>query len=260
MTPPPRSRNLPGVPSEVDEEAVLVQMVRRAASSGFAAWWQMAEDAGFCANPIHLASTDGLGRGHHIFTRCNNRRAIVCPSCSDLYARDTWQLIHAGLSGGHHDVPTTIALHLQVFVTLTAPSFGPVHTIRATGLCHPPGANRSDCHHGQPLWCERSHEAADAALGQPLCGDCYDYVAHVLFTWHAPELWRRFTIRLRRRLKRALRARAESPDQARASFMKVVELQRRGLPHFQPSSAWTLQLNQVSRSVHRRPASARTSS
>ena len=22
---------------------------------------------------------------------------------------------------------------------------------------------------------------------------CYDYVSHILFAWHAPELWRRFT-------------------------------------------------------------------
>ncbi len=48
------------------------------------------------------------------------------------------------------------------------------------------------------MWCDRSHRHSDAELGQPLCGDCYDYVAHVLFTWHAPELWRRFTIRVRR--------------------------------------------------------------
>jgi replication initiator protein RepSA len=53
-----------------------------------------------------------------------------------------------------------------------------------------------------------------------------------LFTWHAPELWRRFTIRARRLLHRELRDRGEPPDQTRISFMKVVELQRRALPHF----------------------------
>ena len=82
------------------------------------------------------------------------------------------------------------------------------------------------------MWCDRSHRNSDAELGQPLCGDCYDYVAHVLFTWHAPELWRRFTIRVRRLLDRELRDRGEQPEHTRVSFMKVVELQRRALPHF----------------------------
>jgi hypothetical protein len=82
------------------------------------------------------------------------------------------------------------------------------------------------------MWCDRSHSHTDAQLGQPLCGDCYDFIGHVLFSWHAPELWRRFTIRVRRRLQRELRDRSEQPEQTGISFMKVVELQRRALPHF----------------------------
>jgi len=222
----------PGAPAEVDSAHVVRQMLRRAASPSFNTWWAKVEDAGFCANPIHLAGIDELGREHHVFTRCNNRRAIVCPSCSDLYARDTWQLIHAGLRGGHHSIPTTVAQHPQVFITLTAPSFGAVHTIRASGGCHPRNPQPAQCRHHRRLWCEAAHHNDDPALGQPLCGACYDYVGHVLFSWHAPELWRRFTIRLRRLLRQQLRARAENPDDTRISFMKVVELQRRGLPHF----------------------------
>ncbi len=223
---------LPGVPSEANAADVVTQMIRRAASSNFETWWRKVEEVGFCANPIHLVGDDALGRQHQVLTRCNNRRAIVCPSCSDLYARDTWQLIHAGLHGGHHDIPATVAEHPQVFVTLTAPSFGTVHTIRTTGSCHPPGIHRGQCPHGKPLWCDRAHDQDDAALGQPLCRDCYDYIGHVLFSWHAPELWRRFTIQLRRVVSRQLRDRAENPNDTRVSFMKVVELQRRGLPHF----------------------------
>jgi hypothetical protein len=223
---------LPGVPPEVNVADVVTQMIRRAASSSFEDWWRKVEEAGFCANPIHLTGGDGLGREHQVFTRCNNRRAIVCPSCSDLYARDTWQLIHAGLHGGHHDIPTTVAEHPQAFVTLTAPGFGAVHTIRTTGSCHPPGTHRGQCPHGRPLWCDRTHDYHDPALGQPLCRNCYDYIGHVLFSWHAPELWRRFTIQVRRLLSRQLRDRVENPQNTRMSFMKVVELQRRGLPHF----------------------------
>jgi hypothetical protein len=224
---------LPGVPPEVDVADVVTQMIRRASSSSFETWWRNVEGAGFCANPIHLTGDDGLGREHQVFTRCNNRRAIVCPSCSDLYARDTWQLIHAGIRGGNHHIPITVTEHPQVFVTLTAPSFGAVHTVRANGSCHSTGSRQGRrCPHAKPLWCDRVHDHDDLALGQPLCGECYDYVGHVLFSWHGPELWRRFTIQLRRCLSRELRRRAENPNNTRLSFMKVVELQRRGLPHF----------------------------
>ena len=34
------------------------------------------------------------------FTRCGNRRADKCESCSRLYAADTFQLIRAGVAGG----------------------------------------------------------------------------------------------------------------------------------------------------------------
>jgi hypothetical protein len=223
---------LPGVPAEVNANDVVTQMIRRAGSASFETWWRRVEEVGFCANPIHLIGGEELGRDHHVFARCNNRRAIVCPSCSDLYARDTWQLIHAGLRGGHHEIPTTVAEHPQVFVTLTAPSFGAVHTTRTTGSCHARGTHRGQCSHGSPRWCEAAHDHNDPALGQPLCDCCYDYAGHVLFSWHAPELWRRFTIQLRRFLIGQQRDRAENPKNTRVSFMKVVELQRRALPHF----------------------------
>ena len=41
-------------------------------------------------------------------------------------------------------------------------------------------------------------------LGQPLCRDCYDYESHLVWQWWAPELWRRFTIDLRRALAKTL--------------------------------------------------------
>jgi hypothetical protein len=230
---------LPGVPGGIDPTDVVAQMVRRAASPGFESWWKKAENAGFCANPIHLSSTDTFGRQHQVWTRCNNRRTVACPSCSDLYGRDTWQLVHAGLHGGHHQMPTTIAEHPQVFVTLTAPSFGAVHTTRddshraPAGRCHDPGlSGYRRCPHGKPLWCSIIHSNDDAQLGQPLCEDCYDYTGHVLFAWHAPELWRRFTISLRRLLDSRLRAIGEPTKSVRLNYVKVTEMQRRAIPHF----------------------------
>ena len=42
------------------------------------------------------------------------------------------------------------------------------------------------------------HGGDDPQVGQPLCPDCYDYASQVVWQWWAPELWRRFTITLRR--------------------------------------------------------------
>lgn len=230
---------LPGVPATIDASSVIDQMVRRASSMGFESWWRRAESVGFCAQPIQLVGTDDYGRDRVVWTRCNNRRTRVCPSCSDLYARDTWQLVHAGAAGGHHGIPTTVANRPQVFVTLTAPSYGPVHTTTA-GRSGKPDMYRDHrrrlgdqvrCEHGKPLWCTATHEIGDGQTGQPLCAECYDYVGHVLFTWHLPELWRRFTIALRRVLRARLRAVGLDADAVRVSFVKVVELQARLIPH-----------------------------
>ncbi|BBZ43916.1 replication initiator [Mycobacterium parmense] len=229
---------LPGIAATIDTNAVVDQMVRRASSMGFESWWRRAESVGFCAHPIQLTGTDEFGRDRVVWTRCNNRRAQICPSCSDLYARDTWQLVHAGTAGGHHDIPEAVADRPQVFVTLTAPSYGPVHTtsrasdkrLRVRRDHHGTGGYRR-CPHGKPLWCSTTHGEGDIHVGQPICVDCYDYTGHVLFTWHMPELWRRFTITLRRTLRRELRASGADPDAVRVSFIKVVELQARLVPH-----------------------------
>ena len=66
-------------------------------------------------------------------------------------------------------------------------------------------------------------------LGEPLCSDCYDYTGAVLFNAFAPELWRRFTIALRRTLARQAGLTNKAlAAQVRVSFAKVAEYQRRG--------------------------------
>lgn len=223
---------LPGIPTTCDPQPVIAQMVRRASSMGFESWWRRAQSVGFCAAPIQLVGTDHYGREKIVWARCNNRRVSVCPSCSGLYARDTWQLVHAGCAGGHHNMPTDVAGRPQVFATLTAPSFGPVHN--ATGsMCrdHRRIGQFRRCPHGKPLWCTKKHNHDDKAAGQPLCADCYNYGAHVLFTWHLPELWRRFTITLRRNITKKLKAAGIEPKSVRMSFVKVVEMQARAIPH-----------------------------
>jgi hypothetical protein len=132
----------------------------------------------------------------------------------------------------------SIRSHPLVFATLTAPGFGPVHTTRAdrtgSARCRPVrGGTPRLCTHGRPRWCTAIHAEDDPRLGQPLYPDCYDYCGHVAFNWHAPELWRRSTITLRRTLARqtGLTA-AEFARRCRVSFVKVAEFQRRGVVHF----------------------------
>ena len=137
---------------------------------------------------------------------CGNRRETVCPACSATYKRDARQLVRAGLAGGK-GIPETITAHPCVFATLTAPSFGPVHSRRMRGKTVLPCRPRRDakarrCPHGRDISCPTRHLEADPRLGQPMCGDCYDYQAAVLFNACAADLWRRFTTYLPRQLAR----------------------------------------------------------
>jgi Replication initiator protein, pSAM2 len=164
------------------------------------------------------------------YVRCGDRRAALCKSCSREYKGDAWHLLSAGLVGGK-GAPESVSDHPSTFVTLTAPSFGSVHGRRQNGPCR----GRRDhpvCPHGRPLWCTAHHGEDDRRLGEPLCLDCYDYVGHVLWQWHAPELWRRFSIGLGRTLARTVGvSRKRFRDLARVSYTKVAEFQTRGLIH-----------------------------
>ncbi|WP_329054972.1 replication initiation protein [Amycolatopsis sp. NBC_01488] len=185
-----------------------------------------------CARPIRLSgahqlqdATTGAVLHHHggdIFAPCGNRRSGVCPACSDRYAADAFHLIRAGLIGGHKGIPASVGDRPRAFVTLTAPSFGPVHTAHITQN----GKRR-------PCGCGEYHHEDDTRIGAPLDPETYDYVGSVLWQAHAGVLWQRFTMRLRRELARraGLKAR-EFAEQARLSYGKVAEYQRRGLVHF----------------------------
>src|SRR5262244_763999 len=166
---------------------------------------------------------------------CKTHRASQCPPCAEVYRADTYQLIRAGLSGGK-GVPETVAGHPCVFTTLTAPSFGPVHVHREKDgrplRCRPRRRGQV-CPHGNRLSCPDRHARDDACLGEPLCPDCYDYTDAVLFNAFAPELWRRFTITLRRALARQAGPTNKAlAAQVRVSYAKVAEYQRRGVVHF----------------------------
>jgi hypothetical protein len=161
---------------------------------------------------------------------CGNRRAAACEPCSRRYQGDAWQLVTTGLAGGK-GIPASVAEHPCTFATLTAPSFGPVHGLRDKGPCR---ARRDKplCPHGRPLWCNARHHEDDHRLGTPLCADCYDYTGHVVWQWHATELWRRFNITLQRTLARDCDLSVTEFRQAcKISYSKVVEFQARGIIH-----------------------------
>jgi len=235
------------LPSQTVEE-----IVDRAGRPDFDRWAVQVARCGHCSRPVRLRgrvehrSADGRQVVYStasepdrmLLIRCGNRRAAVCPSCSYEYAGDMWQLLYAGAAGGRKGVPESIRSHPLVFATLTAPGFGPVHTTRTdhthqSARCRPSHGKPRLCPHGRPTWCTAIHAENDPRLGQPLCADCYDYPAHIAFIWHAPELWRRFTIALRRSLARIISlTAAEFAQRCRVSFVKVAEFQRRGVVHF----------------------------
>ena len=173
--------------------------------------------------------------GGFIEVPCGNRRAAVCPLCAWLYKGDTWQVLIAGLRGGH-GIPADVSSHPAVFVTLTAPSFGPVHRgARKPGQQPPrcrPRRDRPVCEHGQPMSCGRRHRDGDPLTGQPLCGECFDYHSAVLFNASVPALWAAFARALPSALARELGiTRKVLRQHLRLSFGKVIEYQRRGLIH-----------------------------
>ncbi|WP_406316658.1 replication initiation protein [Streptosporangium sp. NBC_01639] len=229
----------------------LVDLARLINDPGYDRWRSMVAATGGCAHPIHLAGESLIVNATsgevlhsyrttdepsgHLLVACGNRRASVCPSCSEVYRADTFQLIRAGLSGGK-GVPQEVSGHPRAFVTLTAPSFGPVHTRREKNgtvrACRPRKHDKV-CEHGHPVGCHARHESGDERLGQPICGDCYDYMGAVLWQAHAGALWHRFTLEVRRTLaSEAGLSRREFAKRVRVSFAKVAEYQRRGLVHF----------------------------
>ncbi|WP_306512591.1 replication initiator [Janibacter hoylei] len=202
---------------------------------------------GNCAHPIRLrGSSHTVDRttgevlsafdsrhlpGQELHVPCGNRRASKCPACSRVYARDTFELIRAGVAGGKQ-VPESVADNPMVFLTLTAPSFGHVHSTRGGKRCRPRDkAHR--CEHGRPVGCMAKHTEDDPAVGAPICPDCYDLDTAIVWQWFAPELWRRFTMAMRRAVAAHLGLpESRLKDAARVQYAKVAEPQRRGAIHF----------------------------
>jgi hypothetical protein len=210
----------------------------------FEAWEREAKATGWCAQPVRLvgsATRYDVTTGEAVATfasadlpdqvllkACGNRQSSRCPSCSATYRADAYQLVAAGLQGGK-GVPESVTTHPMVFVTLTAPSFGPVHTARDGTACH---LGAGACTHGRPRTCPVVHDPGDNLVGQALCPECFDYAGAVVWNALMGELWRRTTIALGRQLASLAGVpRSHLRDHVRVSYTKVVEHQRRGLVH-----------------------------
>ncbi len=210
------------------DPATVRGLVARASDPKRERWLQQVRRTGACRHPVRLRGV--VLRGDEpvystadepdgaLMVRCGNRREACCPSCAHEYRGDMWQLVYAGMAGGRKGVPEQVAEHPQVFASLTAPSFGAVHS-------------RPD--DGRPCRCAKRHGAEDPQLGEAIDPATYDYEDAVLWNWHAPALWNRFMIEL----ARVLAARAGMSERAwrqrvRVAFAKVAEFQARGLVHF----------------------------
>ena len=104
--------------------------------------------------------------------RCGSRLREVCPGCANLAYGD----YHAILRSGVFDASATDRF---IFLTVTAPSFGPVHRVAKDA------AGARSCRCGQ------IHDPRDDAdlRGIPLDVATYDYAAQVDFNATAGQLW-----------------------------------------------------------------------
>ena len=190
---------------------------------------------GGCWRPVRLSGTSRDG-GYTtasqpddvLLVACGTRHATRCAPCASVYRGDARQVVLAGLIGGK-GVPESVRDHPAVLVTLTAPSYGPVHSVRS-GPCHlgPPGR----CAHGRSMHCLEHHDPSEDIFGAPLCPDCFDAEGTVLFNANVSELWRRTMIYSFRHLAYLLGVSEKAlKTEVRLAFAKVVEFQRRGAVH-----------------------------
>ena len=191
-----------------------------------------------CSHPIRLRgeivnTATGEVSERDLRVACKDRREVVCPACSYLYRADTWILVSTGLVGGK-GTPVVVGTHPRLFITLTAPSFGAVHTIRDSGSCVARTRSATtSCVHRRPTSCAQRHSEDDVDLGRPLCEKCFNYRGAILWNAHASRLWNN-TIQLMRRLL-AAEGGVGQPNLgaiAQLHYLKVAEVQRRGLAHF----------------------------
>jgi hypothetical protein len=151
-----------------------------------------------CAHPLRVPGP----RGQLILVRCGSRDANYCAHCSKIVVGDWAAIIRSGV----FDPPGDKAFGWY-FLTLTAPSFGPVHRVPRRG-------NTRRCS------CGKLHSPVDSDLrGAAIDPETYDYDGQVRWNRDCGVLWDRS----RRRLQRVLGL--------GVSYAVVREWQARGAIH-----------------------------
>lgn len=231
-----------------DLPPLVASALARAARPDYEAWEQAIHAAGLCAQPVRLtgrvyavdpgsgevsvAYSSGSQPDRVLLKACGTRRATRCPACAAVYRADAKALLRAGLAAttALGDGTDDLRAAPMVFVTLTAPSFGPVHTSRHGKPCQSrsPGV----CPHGRPRGCTEVHDPGEERIGAAACPDCYDFAGAVVFNVGATELWRRTVIAVPRTLAGRLGIGVRTFHRRwRLEYAKVVEFQARGLVH-----------------------------
>ncbi|HEU4798946.1 MAG TPA: replication initiator [bacterium] len=119
-----------------------------------------------------------------VWVRCGSRVKSACESCAELYRGDWAAIARSGVFDG------PVQDFRFYLLTLTAPSFGPVHRVPREG-----GARAAKC------GCGLVHDAVGGAglRGVPLDAVSYDYDGQAAWNRDAGLLWDRTRRRLRDR-------------------------------------------------------------
>lgn len=154
-----------------------------------------------CSHP--MPGKDGTRR------RCQSKDFEKCYSCALLYRRDTLDIIFSGITkpdADKFDGKNSGATQKFYFVTLTAPSFGSIHSIKSNG---------KTCN------CGVRHGERDSLLGTAIktSSKDYDYSGAIQWNFRANELWRETTEKMNRLLPAS-------------EWVAVREWQKRGSLHF----------------------------
>ncbi|WP_374761873.1 replication initiator [Nesterenkonia aerolata] len=160
-----------------------------------------------CERPI-LVRNDSSGEV--VKVRCGRRRTADCVSCSALYSGDAAAILRSGAL----DVDPGAVV---VMLTLTAPSFGRVHSV-PRGV-DPRYGRRSGSI--RRCACGEYHEPGSSLAGVPLHPEAYEYAGQA--DWNAAfgQLWNRTATRL---------SRAFGLDE-RLAYAGTTEWQSRGVIH-----------------------------
>lgn len=154
-------------------------------------------------------------RGRVTKAPCGSRWEERCASCSETYAKRS----HLCIASGMKDLEQGAFLFL---LTLTAPSFGHVHTPAWKPGQPKPKLNKHLVRCRCRVWHNPETREAKRVLGAPIDYKSYDY--------RGAALWNQAAGRLFSSLMRKLRHKLEGL--ATIQYTRVQEPQRRGLTHF----------------------------